>query len=77
MENYQKGDFDIRPEVWLNGNMHEEKRRNFFGKSDAHVHSQVDAPAPPMIYCREIVLNMSVKFSRSRVQVRSGADKDG
>jgi hypothetical protein len=38
---------------------------------------KIDAPAPPMFYCREIVLNMSFKFSRSGVQARSGADMDG
>ena len=77
MENYQKGDFERRPEVWLNGNMHKEKRIDFFTVSATLVFvRKINAPAPPMFYYRELVLNMFVKFS-SRVQVRSDADMDG
>ena len=67
MEKYQKSDFDRRPEVWLNGNMHEEKRREFLVRATLVFVRKIDAPAPPMFYCREIVLNMSAKFSRSGV----------
>ena len=49
------------------------KKRRIFSQSDAHVR-KIDAPAPPMFYGREIVLNMYVKFSSSGVQAKSGAD---
>jgi hypothetical protein len=77
MENYQKGDFDRRPGVWLKGNMHEEKRRESLVRETLAFVRKIDTPAPPIFYCREIVLNMYVKFSRSGVQARSGADMDG
>ena len=57
------------------------KRKGYrtFSKSDARVRSQNRRTSPThvLFYCRERVLNMSVKKSRSEVQARSNADMDG
>ena len=57
--------------------MHKENRREFLVSATLVFVRKIDVPAPPMFYCRKIVLNMSVKFPRSGVQARSGADMDG
>lgn len=57
--------------------MHDKKRREFLVREMLGFVRNINTPAPPIFYFREIVLNMYVKFSSSGVQTRSGADMDG